>query len=135
MGNARDAKSIAESKPDAFGQDTYVLLFIQEAIKKLLENTTFTEVLLSILQAHTNANGNDKNQHKHNRTIGMPKQRMQKHGYATEFTDNETCADQADRTTTNKMADPKARQSWDPFPLMELISRDIPGHARIQPLE
>ena len=87
------------------------------------------------MQAHTNANGNDKNQHKHNRAIGMPKRRMQKHGYATEFTDNETCADQADRTTTNKMADPKARQSWDPFPLMELISRDTPGHARIQPLE
>ena len=87
------------------------------------------------MQAHTNANGNDKNQHKHNRTIGMPKRRMQKHCYATEFTDNETCADQADRTTTNKMADPEARQSWDPFPLMELISRDTPGHARIQPLE
>ena len=87
------------------------------------------------MQAHTNAKGNDKNQHKRNRTIGMPKRRMQKHGYAKEFTDNETCADQADRTTTNKMADPKARQSWDPFPLMELISRDTPGHARIQPLE
>ena len=53
MGNARDAKSIAESKPEAFGQDTDVLLFAQEAIKKLLENTTFTEVLLSILQAVT----------------------------------------------------------------------------------
>ena len=53
MGNARDAKSIAESKPDAFGQDTDVLLFTQEAIAKVLGNTTFKEVLLSILQAVT----------------------------------------------------------------------------------
>ena len=87
------------------------------------------------MQAHTNANEDDQSQQKHNSAIGMTKRRMQQHGCATEFTDNETCADQADRTTTNKMADPKARQSWDPFPLMELISRDTPGHARIQPLE
>ena len=87
------------------------------------------------MQAHTNANGNDQNRHKHNSAIGMPERRMRTHGYATKSTDNATYADQVNTTTTNRMADTKARQFWDPLSLMEMISRNTSEYAKIQPLE
>ena len=66
------------------------------------------------MQAHTKAKGTEKNQHKYNSAIGMPKRKVQKNGHATEFTEHATYADQEDTRSTNKMADTETRQYWGP---------------------